>query len=66
MQQINTLTLWSYTTFLRSPYKSYTWYVQVPQLQEMSDALTAATGWRIRPVAGLMHPRHFLAGLAFK
>lgn len=39
---------------------------QVPQLQEMSDVLERSTGWRIRPVAGLMHPREFLAGLAFK
>lgn len=39
---------------------------KVPQLQEMSDVLNRATGWTIRPVAGLMHPRDFLAGLAFK
>jgi phenylalanine-4-hydroxylase len=38
----------------------------VPQLQDISDALKAATGWQVRPVAGLMHPRDFLAGLAFK
>ena len=24
------------------------------------------TGWQIRPVAGLLHPRDFLNGLAFK
>lgn len=28
--------------------------------------LQRTTGWSIRPVAGLMHPRHFLAGLAFR
>ncbi|GLC58337.1 hypothetical protein PLESTB_001348000 [Pleodorina starrii] len=39
---------------------------RVPQLEEMSQVLQATTGWTIRPVAGLMHPRHFLAGLAFK
>lgn len=39
---------------------------QVPQLQDISDTLSSATGWRIRPVAGLLHPRDFLAGLAFK
>jgi phenylalanine-4-hydroxylase len=38
----------------------------VPQLQDISDTLKAATGWQVRPVAGLMHPRDFLAGLAFK
>ncbi|GBF97155.1 chloroplast phenylalanine hydroxylase [Raphidocelis subcapitata] len=39
---------------------------EIPQLQDISDALTAASGWKIRPVAGLMHPRDFLNGLAFK
>ncbi|KAG2449024.1 hypothetical protein HYH02_005776 [Chlamydomonas schloesseri] len=39
---------------------------KVPQLEEMNAVLRAATGWTVRPVAGLMHPRHFLAGLAFK
>jgi phenylalanine-4-hydroxylase len=37
-----------------------------PQLQEMHEALQKATGWSIRPTAGLMHPRDFLNGLAFK
>jgi phenylalanine-4-hydroxylase len=39
---------------------------EVPQLQDISDVLSATTGWRVRPVAGLMHPRDFLNGLAFK
>ncbi|KAG2487556.1 hypothetical protein HYH03_013835 [Edaphochlamys debaryana] len=39
---------------------------KVPQLSEMNSVLQGTTGWSIRPVAGLMHPRHFLAGLAFK
>eukprot|EP00195_Chlamydomonas_chlamydogama_P000269 CAMPEP_0202921848 /NCGR_PEP_ID=MMETSP1392-20130828/77612_1 /ASSEMBLY_ACC=CAM_ASM_000868 /TAXON_ID=225041 /ORGANISM="Chlamydomonas chlamydogama, Strain SAG 11-48b" /LENGTH=334 /DNA_ID=CAMNT_0049615447 /DNA_START=129 /DNA_END=1134 /DNA_ORIENTATION=- len=39
---------------------------RVPQLQELSDVLQSSSGWSIRPVAGLMHPRDFLAGLAFK
>lgn len=38
----------------------------VPQLQEMHEALQARSGWSVRPVAGLMHPREFLNGLAFK
>eukprot|EP00775_Hariotina_reticulata_P012296 gene12296-12432_t len=39
---------------------------EVPQLQDISDTLQQATGWQVRPVAGLMHPRDFLNGLAFK
>eukprot|EP00884_Botryococcus_braunii_P008605 jgi/Botrbrau1/17746/Bobra.0127s0010.2 len=39
---------------------------QVPQLQNLSDILRERTGWQIRPVAGLLHPRDFLNGLAFK
>ena len=38
----------------------------IPQLRDVSEILTRATGWQVRPVAGLMHPRDFLAGLAFK
>lgn len=38
----------------------------VPQLQDLHARLQDATGWSIRPVAGLMHPRDFLNGLAFK
>ncbi|KAK3246987.1 hypothetical protein CYMTET_43503 [Cymbomonas tetramitiformis] len=39
---------------------------EVPQLQDMSELLQKQSGWSIRPVAGLLHPRDFLNGLAFK
>eukprot|EP00958_Prasinococcus_capsulatus_P003787 scaffold346_cov387-Prasinococcus_capsulatus_cf.AAC.30 len=39
---------------------------QVPQLQDMADIMHQATGWTIRPTAGLLSPRSFLNGLAFK
>jgi phenylalanine-4-hydroxylase len=38
----------------------------IPQLDEVSDALEHYNGWRILPVAGLLHPRQFLNSLAFK
>ncbi|NP_001413512.1 phenylalanine 4-monooxygenase, chloroplastic isoform X1 [Physcomitrium patens] len=38
----------------------------IPQLQELSEVLERSTGWHIRPVAGLLHPRDFLNGLAFR
>jgi phenylalanine-4-hydroxylase len=38
----------------------------VPQLQDLNECLQRSTGWQIRPTAGLLHPRDFLAGLAFK
>jgi phenylalanine-4-hydroxylase len=38
----------------------------VPQLEDLSQILKQTTGWQIRPVAGLLHPRDFLNGLAFK
>jgi len=38
----------------------------VPQLEDISRIINQATGWQIRPVAGLMHPRDFLNGLAFR
>ena len=40
--------------------------LQVPQLEHLSQILKRETGWQIRPVAGLLHPRDFLNGLAFK
>eukprot|EP00897_Mesotaenium_endlicherianum_P002633 jgi/Mesen1/2398/ME000157S01534 len=39
---------------------------RVPQLEDLSLVLRDATGWQLRPVAGLLHPRDFLNGLAFK
>ena len=38
----------------------------MPQLEDLSQILKRETGWQIRPVAGLLHPRDFLNGLAFK
>ena len=38
----------------------------IPQLADADATLRARTGWRLRPVAGMLHPRDFLAGLAFK
>ncbi|CAM6056174.1 unnamed protein product [Sphagnum tenellum] len=39
---------------------------RIPQLQELSEVLQRTTGWSVRPVAGLLHPRSFLNGLAFR
>ena len=39
---------------------------KIPQLAELSDVIKNATGWTIRPTPGLLHPRDFLNGLAFK
>ena len=35
-------------------------------ISTVSRCCRQQTGWQIRPVAGLLHPRDFLNGLAFK